>query len=115
VATRFNQKDASTCFNCHSNAPSFRLISLEKIPTDARQLEPGCLVGLFCNECLRFSLEGVFEGFVQSKSPLRSHESPDSCLCRQVGFAVVPLEFSQQESQLLIDELGTDCVEPVVN
>ena len=81
----------------------------------AGQLEPDCLVGLLCDACLRLEIDGVLDGFAQSGTPVGLHESPDRCLLRQVGFAVVPLAFSQRESQLLVEELGTDVLDTPVN
>jgi len=111
MTVKFKQDDAGTCFRCYSNPPSFRLISLEKFPTDAGQLESDSLVGLLCDACLRLEIESIFDCFAQSKLPLEAHESTTRCLCRQVGFAVMPISFSERESQLLIDELNPDCLE----
>jgi hypothetical protein len=111
MATIINREDSKTCFNCDSKPPLFRLISLEKFLTENGSLEPDCLVGLFCESCLRLQIEDLFAGFSQSKTPVSPNETPDRCLCRQVGFVVVPIEFGHTESQLLIDELGLDsCV-----
>jgi hypothetical protein len=53
--------------------------------------------------------------FAQSRIPLGRDESPKGFLARQMGFKVVPLCFSRQESQLLSEELTTDGIEMVVN
>ena len=87
------------------------MISLERLPTATGELEPDCLVGLFCDECLRLALEGVFDGLTQSTIPVGSNESPDRCLLRQAGFAVVPLVVNQRESELMIEELRTEILE----
>ena len=111
MATIINREDSKTCFNCDSKPPLFRLISLEKFLTENGNLEPDCLVGLFCESCLRLQIEDLFAGFSQSERPVSPNETPDSCFCRQVGFVVVPIEFGERESQLLIEELGLDsCV-----
>jgi hypothetical protein len=34
VAIKFKREDAKTCFRCQVNPPQFRLISLEKLPTE---------------------------------------------------------------------------------
>ena len=44
MATKFRREDARTCFRCQSELPSFRLISLVKLLTENRTLEPDCLV-----------------------------------------------------------------------
>jgi len=115
VTKKFNREDSRTCFRCDSNPPSFRIISIEKTPTDDGNLEPDCLVALICQSCLRPEIEDLCNEFAQSSSPVSVDESPERCLCRQVAFAVVPLMFSQRESELLVDELGTDGLEMVLN
>jgi hypothetical protein len=115
MATTINPEDSKTCFNCDSRPPLFRLISLERFLTESGSLEPDCLVGLFCESCLQLQIDDLFAGFSQSKTPVGPNETPDSCLCRQVGFAVVPLAFSQRESQLLVEELVTDVLDTHVN
>jgi hypothetical protein len=93
----------------------FRLISLVNRPTDGGSLEPDCLVELLCTSCLRLEMDDLYEGFVQSSIPVGADESPDVCVSRQIGFAVVPLVFSERESQLLIDELRTGGAEIALN
>ena len=115
MAKKFKREDARTCFRCNSKPPLFRVISIEKTPTDNGSLEPDCLVGLFCDSCLRMELNELSDGFAQSSIPVGVDESPDLCRCRQIGFAVIPLLFSQREAELLIDELRTDGVEMAVN
>ncbi len=107
MATKFRREDGRTCFRCHSDLPSFRLISLVKLPTENRTLEPDCLVELLCATCLRFEIDDLYEAFPQSSIPVGVDESPDVCLSRQIGFAVVPLTFRERECQLLVDELTT--------
>lgn len=111
VTTKYAQEDARTCFRCDVNPPSFRLISLEKTPTEDDDLEPDCVVSLICQSCLRPEMDDLCNGFAQSALPVTSNESPSRCLCRQVGFAILPLTFRQRESGLLIDELNVDCIE----
>ncbi len=60
MATTFKPKDAKTCFGCDSMRPSFRLIMLESFPTEHGGLEPDCIVGLFCEECLRKQVDDTF-------------------------------------------------------
>jgi hypothetical protein len=115
MATKFKREDAMTCFRCHSDSPTFRLISLVKLPTENRTLEPDCLVELLCTPCLRFEIDDLYEGFAQLSVPVGADESPDACLSRQIGFAVVPLTFSERACQLLVDELRTDGLELTVN
>ncbi len=115
MARKFKREEAKTCFRCQSYSASFRLISLVKLPNENRTLEPNCLVELLCKSCLKFEIDDLYEGLAQSSIPVGVDESPDVCLSRQIGFAVVPLTFSERESQLLIDELRTNGVESVVN
>jgi len=84
-------------------------------PNDDGSLEPDCFVELLCTSCLRLEIGDFYEGFAQSSIPLGADESPDVCLFRQIGFAVVPLMLSDRESQLLIDELRIDGFEMAVN
>jgi hypothetical protein len=115
MAIKFKREDAKTCFRCHSKPPQFRLISLEKLPTEDGILKPDCLVELLCPSCLRLEVDDFHEGFAQSSIPLGAGETPDVLVCRQIGFAVVPLIFSERESQLLIDELRADGSDMEVN
>jgi hypothetical protein len=115
VTTKFNREDSKTCFRCDSNPPSFRLLSIQKTPTGNAHLETDCFIALICQSCLRPEIEDLRQGLALSSTPVGDDESPNRCLCRQVGFAIVPLLFSQRESELLIDELGTDCLEVTVN
>jgi hypothetical protein len=73
------------------------------------------LVELLCPSCLRLEVDDFHEGFAQSSIPLGAGETPDVLVCRQIGFAVVPLIFSERESQLLIDELRADGFDMEVN
>jgi len=77
-------------------------------------LNPICLVELVCPSCLRLEIDELYLGFAQSSISSGVDESPDHCLSRQIGFAVVPLMFSERESQLLIEELRTDGFEMAV-
>ena len=115
MGIRIKREDAKTCFRCHSNPPLFRLISLVKIPTEDGSLEPNCLVELLCPSCLPLEIDDFHEGFAQLSIPVGMDESPDVCLSREIGFAVVPLMLSERGSQLLIDELRTDGFEMAVN
>ena len=115
MATTFTREDAKTCFHCGINPPSFRLISLEQFPNDARELEPDCMAGLFCESCLKLEIDNYFQSFNQTKLPLGIDESTESCLSRQVGFVVVPLMLSEEECKLLVDEIETDCLACTVN
>jgi hypothetical protein len=112
---KFIREDARTCFRCDKNPPSFRLISLEKTPTEEGDLESDCGVSLICQSCLRPEMDDLWNAFAQSAVPVTGDESPTRCLCRQVGFAIVPLTISQRESGLLIDELGAECIEMAVD
>ncbi|MGD0941026.1 MAG: hypothetical protein ABR905_15065 [Terracidiphilus sp.] len=115
MANTFTREDAKTCFGCDQKPPSFRLISLERFPNQSRELEPDCMTGLFCETCLKLEINEYFAAFAQNNIPLGSDESTERCLCRQVGFAVVPLMFSREEAKLLIDELDTDWLASAVN
>lgn len=115
MANTFTREDARTCFGCDQELPSFRLISLERFPNQSRELEPDCMTGLFCEACLKLEINEYFAAFAQINLPLEGDESTERCLCRQIGFAVVPLMFSQEEVKLLINELEADWLESVVN
>ena len=115
MATKINREDAKTCFECDSRPPSYRLISLETFLMEDGSLEPDCLIGLFCEACLRLQIDDLLVELSQTKAPAGSNETPDSSICRQVGFVVVPIKFSERESQLLIDELGVENCETIVN
>ena len=115
MATTFTTEDAQTCFHCGINPPSFRLISLEQFQNDASELESDCMAGLFCESCLRLEIDNYLQSFNQTKLPLGIDESTERFLCRQVGFAVVPLMLSEEESKLLVDEIESDWLERTVN
>ena len=115
MGTKLKREDATNCFRCHSDPPVFRLISLVKLPTEHGSLEPDCLVELLCTSCLRLEIDELYEGFAQSNIPVGVDESPDVCVSRQIGLAVVPLMLSARESELLIDELRIDGFEMAFN
>jgi len=115
VAIKIKREDAETCFLCQINPPQFRLISLEKLPTEGGTLEPECLVELLCPGCLQLEIDDHCEALAQSGIPVGADETPDICVCRQIGFTVVPLMSCERESQLLIDELTTNGFETAGN
>jgi hypothetical protein len=115
VAIKFKREDARICFRCQVNPPQYRLISLETLPTEGGPLEPDCLVELLCLACLRLEIDDLYEAFAQSSIPVEADETPEVRVCRQIGFAVVPLMFRARESQLLIDELRTNGFETAGN
>jgi hypothetical protein len=53
MATMFTKDDAQTCCGCDSKDPSFRLISLQLAPNNARSLVPECTATLLCSDCLK--------------------------------------------------------------
>jgi hypothetical protein len=114
MATTFTREDAQTCFRCDINPPSFRLISLERVPSDDG-LIPECMVTLLCQDCLRFELDDFHEALNQTSIPFGEDATEESFLCRQIGVLVVPLAVSYNESRLLVEELQTDGLECVVN
>jgi hypothetical protein len=91
------------------------VISLERFPNEIGDFVPDTMAGLFCESCLRLELENYYESFRQANQPLGEDQSPDGFLCRQIGFAVVPLVFSQEEAKVMIDELNSDWLECAVN
>ena len=111
MANTFTKDDARTCFGCDQNPPSFRFISIERFPNESRQLEPDCTAALFCEACLKLEINEYVAAFAQSNLPLGRDESTESCLCRQIGFAVVPLALSEEESKLLVEEIEADWLE----
>ena len=57
-----------------------------------------CLVELLCASCLRFETDDLYVRSVCASSiPVGVDESPDVCLSRQIGFAVVPLTLCERE------------------
>jgi hypothetical protein len=91
------------------------VISLERFPNETGDLVPDTLAGLFCEDCLRLEIENYYDSFRQAKLPLSKDESPDGFLCRQIGFAVVPLVFGEEEAKAMIDEFNSDWLECAVN
>jgi len=115
VAIKIKREDAKTCFRCQLNPPQFRLISLKKLPTEGGTLESECLVELLCPGCLQLEIYDHYEALEQSSIPVGAVETPDVHVCRQIGFAIVPLMLCERESQLLIDELTTNGLETAEN
>jgi hypothetical protein len=115
MATTFTHDDARTCFHCGLHPPSFRLISLERFPNESRELEPDSTAALFCEPCLKLEVDNYFVALAQSKLPFGSDESTDGFLSRQIGFVIVPLILSAEESKLLVDEIEIDWLEAKVN
>ena len=73
------------------------------------------MAGLFCETCLKLEINEYFDSIAQSKEPLGTDESSDGFLCRQIGFTVVPLMLSENESKLLVEEIEADWLEALVN
>lgn len=115
MANTFTIEDARTCFGCDHMPPSFRLISLERFPNKSRELEPDCMTGLFCEACLKLEINEYFTAFAQNNLPLGNDESTEGCVYRQIGFAVVPLALSEEESKLLVEEIEVDWLEATIN
>lgn len=76
---------------------------------------PDSMAGLFCESCLKLEINNYYQSFAQAKLPLGLDESPEGFLCRQIGFVVVPLMLTENESKLLVDEIESDWLEAVVN
>jgi len=115
MATTITRDDARTCFHCSLNPPVFRVISLEQFPNEIGDLVPDTLVGLFCEPCLKLEIESYYAAFEQAKLPFGKDESPNGFLCRQIGFAVVPLIFGDEETKVMIDELNSEWLECAVH
>ena len=112
MATIFKREDAETCCGCNSKDPSFRLISLQLAPNNARNLVPECTATLLCLDCLKLGLDDFHKSLDQIKKPIEEWESSEErFLSREYGIVVVPLKLTYSESQLLIEELGTDGLE----
>ena len=112
MATMFTKDDAQTCCGCDSKDPSFRLISLQLEPNNARGLVPKCIATLLCQDCLKLELDDFHNSLDQIKKPVEEWESSEERhLSREYGVVVVPLKLTYSESQLLIEELGTDGLE----
>ena len=116
MATKFKREDAETCCGCDSKDPSFRLISLQLVPNNARNLVPECTATLLCQDCLKLELDDFHKSLDQIKKPIEEWESSEEHhLSRDYGVVVVPLKLTYSESQLLIEELGTDGLELFLN
>ena len=116
MATIFKKEDAETCCGCNLKDPSFRLISLQSVPNNARGLVPECTATLLCQDCLKLELDDFHKSLDQIKKPIEEWESSEERhLSREYGVVVVPLKLTYSESQLLIEELGTDGLEQFPN
>jgi hypothetical protein len=116
MATMFTKEDAQTCCGCDSKDPSFRLISLQLAPNNAGILVPICTATLLCQDCLKLELDDFHKSLDQIKRPIEEWESSEERhLSREYGVVVVPLKLTYSESQLLIEELGTDGLERFLN
>ena len=116
MATIFKKEDAETCCGCNLKDPSFRLISLQSVPNNARSLVPECTATLLCQDCLKLELDDFHKSLDQIKKPIEEWESSEEGhLSRDYGIVVVPLKLTYSESQLLIEELGTDGLEQFPN
>ena len=116
MATMFTKDDAQTCCGCDSKNPSFRLISLQLAPNNARNLVPQCTATLLCLDCLKLGLDDFHKSLDQIQKPIEEWESSEKRhLSREYGVVVVPLKLTYSESQLLIEELGTDGLERFFN
>ena len=116
MATIFKKEDAETCCGCNSKDPSFRLISLQSVPNNARSLVPECTATLLCQDCLKLELDDFHKSLDQIKKPIEEWESSEERhLSREYGVVVVPLKLTYSEYQLLIEELGTDGLEQFPN
>jgi hypothetical protein len=116
MATMFAKDDTQTCCGCDSKDPLFRLISLQLVPNNARSLVPECTATLLCQDCLKLELDDFHKSLDQIKKPVEEWESSEERhLSREYGVVVVPLKLTYSESQLLIEELGTDGLERFLN
>ena len=116
MATMFTKVDAQACCGCESKDPSFRLISLQLAPNNARNLVLECTATLLCQDCLKLELDDFHKSLEQVKKPIEEWESSeDRHLSREYGVVIVPLKLTYSESQLLIEELGTDGQERFLN
>jgi hypothetical protein len=116
MATMLKKDGAQTCCGCDSKNPSFRLISLQLAPNNARSLVPECTAMLLCQDCLKLELDDFHKSLDQIKRPIEEWESSEKRhLSREYGVVVVPLKLTYSESQLLIEELGTDGLERFFN
>jgi hypothetical protein len=73
------------------------------------------MAGLFCETCLRLEINDYFDAIAQNKEPLGSDESTEGFLSRQIGFTVVPLMLSENESNLLVEEIKAKWLETAIN
>jgi hypothetical protein len=112
MATIFKKEDAETCCGCNSKGSfipaNFASISAEQCK------KPGS--GMYCYAALPGLPEARIGRFHKSldqiKKPIEEWESSEERhLSREYGVVVVPLKLTYSESQLLIEELGTDGLE----
>jgi hypothetical protein len=106
---------ARSCFRCNACSPLFRRIALERYPNEQRVLEPACAVGLFCEACIKLEINDYFESFAQNGEAVGHDETSEEYLCRELGFAVLPLMLSGKEKGLFAEEIISDPFKSLVN
>lgn len=115
MATRFCRDDSQSCFRCNASAPSFRWIALERYPNEEHNLESACVVGLFCESCIKLEINDYFDSFAQNSEPVGPDETSEEYLSREFSFAVLPLMLSEIESSLLAHEIVSDSMKTAIN
>jgi hypothetical protein len=116
MATKFKKEDALTRFHGVIQPRLSDWSPLNEFHPDCdRGLAPECMVMLLCRQCLKFELDQFHDFLGQVETPFGNGEKEKSFLPRQIGILAVPLSISVDESQLLVDEPGTDGMECVVN
>jgi hypothetical protein len=115
MPNKFSKEDAQTCFRCGTKPPSFRMVSLARMPNEHGSLVPECITALLCSRCVWYELHDFHQSLNQVNIPFGTDEEKESFLCRQVSICVIPLSLTYMESNLLVEGLKADWLECVVN
>jgi hypothetical protein len=105
MAIQFSIKEAANCFRCDSARPSFRVISVDRVPDGSGILTSECAAALVCEDCLEKALREFYETIRQIRIPVSKEETEDNYLTRPIGIVAIPIWLSSNDSRLLIDEL----------
>jgi len=81
-----------------------------------RSFIPANFASISAEQCKKLELDDFHKSLDQIKKPIEEWESSEEGhLSRDYGIVVVPLKLTYSESQLLIEELGTDGLERFLN
>jgi hypothetical protein len=105
MAIQFSTKEAQSCFQCDGARPTFRVISVDRIPDGSGILTSKCAAALVCEDCLEKALSEFHEAVKQIRIPFSEEESEDNYLTRPIGIVAIPIGLSSNDSRLLMAEL----------